>query len=287
MPLFSADFPTLLEGSAVGMIGPNRISCRFTVNNSYTPQDKSAANIRHKMQALGESIATDKSRSELSRLINGSSLARTVNQNYVASVRKLKELLDAKGGDHLSAEVFQSAMRGVVSNAIWDRVEEFVSLLGDCESPAEELFFIALDTVLNTRPVSVHYKTTSMPDDDLFDDLYDYSNEGDDAIVVIELQGTVMPQERMTSWNVRPYRADFLITCVRKSGDQRSPVIRTMTAIEIDGRAHATDESRSRDNERDRVFRELNIATDRYTGVDILSDPFACAKRAVDHFLAL
>lgn len=74
---------------------------------------------------------------------------------------------------------------------------------------------------------------------------------------------------------------------MRKTKNRRLPLRITQTAVEIDGRHHATDERRSRDNERDRVFRELGIIPDRYTGKDIIGDPFACAERAIDHLLNL
>jgi hypothetical protein len=90
------------------------------MTNNYTPQDKSAANIRHKMQNLGESIASEPSRSKISKKVYGSSLANTVHQNYVLGVKELKDQLDQKGGKHLSTEVLQSAMRGLVSAALWD-----------------------------------------------------------------------------------------------------------------------------------------------------------------------
>jgi hypothetical protein len=255
------------------------------MTNNYTPQDKSAANIRHKMQKLGESIVSEPSRSSTSKKVYGSSLANTVHQNYALGVKELKDQLDAKGGTHLSTEVLQSAMRGLVSAALWDRIEDFYDVLASCESPAEELFVIALDTVLVTRSISIYYQTKNDPGGD--DSLIDSYEAGDEAHVVIEPQGAVWRKDQKFDWDSNPYRADFLITCTKQTGDHRTPIVQTRTAVEIDGRTHATDESRSHDNERDRIFRELNIATDRYTGVDILADPFACAQRAVNHFLSL
>ena len=255
------------------------------MTSKYTPQDKSAANVRHRMQSFGETISNDKSRSAAVRTVYGSSLTNTVHQNYASVIRELKDQLDTDSRRHLSVEVLQSAMRGLVSAAMWDRVENFYFVLADCESPAEELFAIALDTVLATKSIAVYFKTKKEPEPD--DAIFDALQEEEHIFVEVEPQGEVWPKDRPVSWKTRPYRADFLITCVKKTGDSRTPVTQSKMAIEIDGRVHATDESRSHDNERDRVFRELGIATDRYTGVDILTDPFACAQRAVDHFLAL
>ena len=55
----------------------------------------------------------------ISKKVYGSSLANTVHQNYALGVKKLKDQLDAKGGKHLSTEVLLSAMRGLVSAALW------------------------------------------------------------------------------------------------------------------------------------------------------------------------
>ena len=99
----------------------------------------------------------------------------------------------------------------------------------------------------------------------------------------------VQPQGTVFGLDSKPtrYRADFLVGYITATNDTRHPISQTLTAIEVDGRTHATEPSRTHDNERDRVFRELGVATDRYAGVAILNDPFACAVRAVDHFMQL
>lgn len=253
-----------------------------------TPADRSAANIRRRMERFGKAVSTDEAISEAVRSVHGSSLSKTVHQNFTAGTKWLRKQLNQDGNSHLSEEVLQSAIRGLASLAIWDRLKDLRDVLAKCESPAEELFLIALDTVLTVRSIPFVYTLSSDPPMDQMT-LEDLASEFDQArhIVEVKPQGEIDRPDEKPSWDSVPYRADFLVTCVRRTDDRRLPIRQTVTAIEIDGRGHATDASRNRDNERDRVFREQAIITDRYTGVDILKDPFGCAERAVSHFLSL
>lgn len=79
-----------------------------------------------------------------------------------------------------------------------------------------------------------------------------------------------------TQVKVGPYRADFMLS------SYRSAIYPHMLVVECDGAAyHASANQRQRDVKRDDWMRCRLITTKRFTGKQIMRDPYKCAHEAI------
>ena len=134
---------------------------------------------------------------------------------------------------------------------VYNLVESLTGGLEYCESPIEQLFSIALNSLQFN---DYHYRK-----------LY---NEFD--ILDIEQQAVILVGE---SDKEKEYRADFLIELLSEKG------LCFRFAIECDGyEYHSSKEQFISDRKRDRDLLSLGIVTIRWTGKEILNNPTFCAR---------
>jgi hypothetical protein len=173
-------------------------------------------------------------------------------------------------------EIWEPFLRRISARAVLDKRDQIESAARRCESPIEELFFLALlakaesdhcehDVIINGR------------EPEMFDGW---------------TQVLVFPQ-----YTVGKYRADFLVAIYdthpiydRAPGpDVVSNVLeyewkKGVVLVELDGHDfhEKTKEQASRDKKKDRDLQAAGFTIYRFTGSDIWNRPMACAKEVLD-----
>lgn len=135
-----------------------------------------------------------------------------------------------------------------------------------CQSPIEQLFYSAITVVLDMNDLSS--KEIILDDDK-----------------IIYTGVDIMPQER-----INKYRIDFGLyyynaNIVDISTDRKKICMKI--AVELDGQAfHDTDEKQRRyEKARDRFLQKKGFKVFRYTGSEIVRDPFAAALECIAYLI--
>lgn len=81
---------------------------------------------------------------------------------------------------------------------------------------------------------------------------------------------------------IGPYMADFYLEWLRGHGEEGAKPFRSVV-VECDGTAfhERTEDERRREKRRDRYMQKLDLKVFRYTGKEILEDPYQIAKEVL------